>query len=217
MDKIVLTIVSKTKANLNCRRFGQSLGRGLAAACLALLFVLVAHPAALAQFDFGGSGGTDDSDFIKAVEKNDVYKIHEAIVGGKSANTKTPEGEPVLELAARLGNYEAVRMLLLSGARVDSRSREGETALTSAARVGSLSIVNLLLQAGADPNIGGARGETPLIIATANGSDNVVAALIAKGADVNQQDYTGRTPLAAAEQRNYRAIAERLRAAGATL
>ena len=82
--------------------------------------------------------------------------------------------------------------------------------------------VQKLTDAGADINAKNVYGETPLHGAARVSSPDrtrdteVVKALIDAGAEVNARNKKGRTPLGVAIQKDSRAIARSLRAAGAT-
>ncbi len=101
---------------------------------------------------------------------------------GTPVNIRANNGEPVLAIAARLGNVNTVHWLLIQGADVNQMSAEGLTALHYAAFRASPPMVELLLSYGADPNLPDTRGVTPLMYAARGGSLEAAKQLLAFGA-----------------------------------
>ena len=91
-----------------------------------------------------------------------------------------------INLAARAGNAEVVKVLLEAGANPQSPEGEGQTALSMAAEHGHLEVVRLLLDAGADPSYSatdgyGAMG-TAAEIARRTGHEDVATLIDGHGA-----------------------------------
>jgi ankyrin repeat protein len=98
--------------------------------------------------------------------------------------------------AARSGDREAVRKLLMSGADVNAAEADGMTALHWAVTRDDLELVDMLLHAGANvratTRLG---GYTALLMAAKNGNSAIVEKLLSAGADVNDATTSGTTVL----------------------
>jgi len=108
----------------------------------------------------------------------------------------TPENSPVAD-AARLGDFDEVRLLLSGGADVNAAHADGMTALHWAAENADTELSGLLISAGANleavTRIG---GYTPLHLATRKGSRGVALSLLEGGANPSAKTETGGvTPL----------------------
>ena len=102
-------------------------------------------------------------------------------------NGALPGGETPLMTAARTGNVDALKVLLVRGADVKAKDEErGQTALMWAAAEGNTAAVNLLIEFGADIHARSKGGFTPLLFAVREGKADVVRALLKAGADVNE-------------------------------
>ncbi len=112
-------------------------------------------------------------------------------------NIQNARSWTALHLAARAGNLEVVRELLLVGANVNIQENEGFTALHLAADAGHLAIVQALLAAhGIQVNTPDNQGRTALHWAANQGHLAVVQALLAAhGIQVNTPDNQGYTAL----------------------
>jgi hypothetical protein len=82
---------------------------------------------------------------------------------------KSIDDDLPLCLATRVGNIDAVRLLLANKARVNEKCALGR-ALTQAAGYGQEAIIILLIQHGANPNLADDNGYSPLM-AAADGPD----------------------------------------------
>ena len=118
------------------------------------------------------------------------------LLGAGLSLAKTPATAPVAD-AARHGDTDALRSLLLDGADVNAPHGDGMSALHWASRRGQADVVEMLVQAGANVNAVTRIGSyTPLHIASREGNASVVEFLIAGGADVNARtSVSGSTPL----------------------
>jgi ankyrin repeat protein len=129
---------------------------------------------------------------------NDV--IHKFIEAGRMG--------AALNEAARWGDIELVRQLLVDGIPVDLRNETGGTALMNAASGGQLRIVKLLIGAGADVNaVHNATGYTALIWSVAALHPcakyvKLATTLLNAGAQVEIRAADGRTALEWARNRN---------------
>ena len=107
-------------------------------------------------------------------------------------------GYTPLLFAARHGDVEAGRRLVVAGADVDDAAPTGASALVVAAHGGQYDFARFALGAGADPNDIGA-GYTALHAAILRGDPKLTTALLAAGADPDARLERG-TPLRRAGQ-----------------
>ncbi|XP_034186641.1 uncharacterized protein LOC117607256 isoform X3 [Osmia lignaria lignaria] len=107
-------------------------------------------------------------------------------------------GQTPLNLAARHGYADVVRVLLAAGACADHADCDGWTALRAAAWGGHTQVVTILLERGAAVDHQDKDGMTPLLVAAFEGHRDVCELLLEYEADVDHCDATGRTPLWAA-------------------
>ena len=114
--------------------------------------------------------------------------------GNIDAHTSTTGYTP-LHIAAKFGQGEAVRQLLVARARVDLRDVLGQTPLALACcyNVGT-DIPRQLLQAEADPDHQDKYTWTPLFWAAYRGFYDVVKLLVDQGADKNAKDKRWKRP-----------------------
>src|SRR6266536_3606949 len=120
------------------------------------------------------------------------------------ANSKGPDGRPVLHQAVNLDRRKEVALLLDRGARVGITDKDGYTALHGAAFWGREEIARLLLDRRADVNSATPTGWTPLHEAVRLDTIGVARILLAAGAKVNAKDDKGQTPLKVAEESGHR-------------
>ncbi|XP_076754712.1 uncharacterized protein LOC143425637 isoform X3 [Xylocopa sonorina] len=107
-------------------------------------------------------------------------------------------GQTPLNLAARHGYADVVKVLLAAGACADHADCDGWTALRAAAWGGHTQVVTILLERGAAVDHRDKDGMTPLLVAAFEGHRDVCELLLEYEADVDHCDATGRTPLWAA-------------------
>ncbi|CAM9547119.1 unnamed protein product, partial [Scytosiphon promiscuus] len=121
-----------------------------------------------------------------------------------------------LDLAARGGHREILRMIIRHGADVDAADSGGVTALYLAALNDQACAVHELVGAGASlgARAKGRQGMTALHVASAEGSNEAVHALLVHGAPQHQYDSCHRTPLHLAAARGERVAVRMLLAAG---
>jgi uncharacterized protein len=158
-----------------------------------------------------------------------VLEVHDAAAVGQLEQVKqlvernpvlaksySPDGFPVLALAAVFGYLPIARYLFDKGADVDAKATNGSgyNALTGAVANGHQEIVAWLLEKGADPNYRYGPGYSPLLTAAANGHLTIVKMLLEHGADPNARTNDGKTALALAEERKHPEVAQFLRVTG---
>ena len=134
------------------------------------------------------------------------------------ASSYSPDGFPVLGLAAVFGHRGVAEYLLEKGAEVNavSKNATGYSALTGTVASGNKDLVALLLERGADAGHRYGPGYSPLLEAAANGNLEIVRMLVEHGADPAARADDGKSALQFAEERGHKAVAEFLRGRAAT-
>jgi ankyrin repeat protein len=175
------------------------------------------------------SGRKEIRDLLLA--RGPILELHEAAAAGSLervqemvekdaalAKSFSPDGFPVLALAAVFGNGQIVEYLHSKGGDVNAVSTNGTgyTALTGSVTGGHKEIVAFLLAHGAQVNYRYGPGYTPLLAAAANGHAEIVELLLERGADLHAKTNDGQSALAIAESRGHQAAAALLRTRGAT-
>jgi ankyrin repeat protein len=160
------------------------------------------------------------------IARGAVLEIHDAAAAGNLARVKqlveknpslarafSPDGFPMVALAAVFGHLDVARFLVDHGADVNALSTNGSgyNALTGAVASGHTEIVKWLLEKGADPDYRYGLGYSPLLTAAANGHLEIVKLLLVHGADVHATSNDGKSALALATERNHSAVAGYLR------
>jgi len=159
------------------------------------------------------------------------FELHEAAAAGDMARVKefveqdsslaksySPDGFPVLALAAAFGHFEVARYLKQKGGNVNAAATNGSgyNALTGAVASGHAEIVKWLLENGAEPDYRYANGYSPLLTAAANGHLEIVKTLLIHGADFRAKSDDGKNALAYAEERGHKEVAAFLKHQGLT-
>jgi uncharacterized protein len=163
--------------------------------------------------------------------KGAPLELHEAAAAGQLSRVKefveanpvaaksySPDGFPVMALAAVFEHQDVARYLLEKGADVNATATNGSgyTALTGAVANGHAAIAKWLAENGADVNYRYANGYSPLLTAAANGHLEIVKMLLSKGADLHTRTDDGKNALNFAEERSHKEVAEHLRSLGLT-
>lgn len=138
--------------------------------------------------------------FLALTNCKSLQKAKRLIKQGVNVNDKIKEGLTLLNVAAKHGYYEIVKLLLENGAKVNARDILNCTPLRMAAENGYFYIAQLLLQYKAEINTKDALGNTPLHLAAQKGYFDIVDLLLNREekADVNAEmtgKYSGVTPL----------------------
>jgi ankyrin repeat protein len=165
------------------------------------------------------------------IEKGATLELHEAAAAGNLNRVKelveadsglaqgySPDGFPVLALAAAFGHEDVARYLHGKGAEINAIATNGTgyTALTGAVASGHASIVRWLAENGADVNYRYANGYSPLLAAAANGQVEIVKMLLAHGADLHARTDDGKKALTFAQERGHNEVASYLLEVGLT-
>lgn len=153
-------------------------------------------------------------------------ELHEAAAAGQLARVKefvekspvlaksfSPDGFPVLALAAVFGHSEVAKYLWEKGGDINAVSTNGTgyTALTGAVASGHLEIVKWLVANGANVNYRYGAGYSPLLTTAANGHLEIVKILLENGADDQAKTNDGKSAAQIAEERKHAEVAEFLR------
>jgi uncharacterized protein len=134
------------------------------------------------------------------------------------ANSLSPDGFPVVALAAFLGHLEVVEYLAAHGADIDAAATNGSgyNALTGAVTSGHAAVVQWLLEHGANANYRYSAGYSPLLTAAANGRLDIAKLLLAHGADPHANTSDGKSALSLAQERNHPEVAALFQARAAS-
>jgi uncharacterized protein len=158
-------------------------------------------------------------EFYEAVAAGQLESVEHFIDNDPDlARSYSPDGFPVLALAAAFGHFPMVRYLFEKGGDVTAVATNGTgyNALTGAVAGGHQQIAIWLLENGADSNYRYGPGYTPLLAAAANGHLEIVKDLLVHGADIHAKSNDGKSALAIAEERKHAEVAALLRSRGAT-
>lgn len=126
----------------------------------------------------------------------------------------TRKGLHVINLAAKLGDLQALRVFLVARWNPDQLWK-GFYPLHSAALHGKTKAVELLVQWKADVNARTGDGQTALMLAAINGHTATAEKLVELGADVNARNQDRQTALMLAAINGHTATVEKLLALGA--
>jgi len=167
------------------------------------------------------AGRKTSLDVFEAAALGDCGRLT-ALIGADpiAAHAISPDGFPVVALAAFFGQVEALGLLLAAGAdpTVGATNELRVTALHAAVAqrdpVVSFALVRLLLTHGARVNVAQRGGWMPLHATAAHGPAEQVRLLLAHGADANATNDDGKTALDLAEAAGRVENAAILRAAG---
>jgi len=149
----------------------------------------------------------------EAAAAGDLQRVKEFVEGNlQFANNNSPDGFPLIALAAAFGHEGIVHYLHAKGANPNAVATNGTgyTALTGAAANGHASLVKWLVQNGADVNYRYAKGYSPLLVAAANGRLDIVKTLVAHGADSHARTDDGKSALDFATAHSHNDVTEYL-------
>lgn len=115
--------------------------------------------------------------FSSACWEGDVNQLNFLLSQGADADVVSLRGGLPIELAARAGHEDVVRLLIGQRVQIDRMSPNGDTALHAAAEAGYERIVWLLLDAGADPTKRTTSGSNAATKAALGGHDQLASYL----------------------------------------
>jgi ankyrin repeat protein len=165
------------------------------------------------------------------IDKGARLELHEAVAAGKLAKVKefadakpelarsySPDGFPMIALAAAFGHEDVARYLHEKGAEMNALATNGTgyNALTGAVAGRHSSIAKWLVENGADVNYRYAQGHSPFLEAAANGNLEIVKLLVAHGADVHSRTDAGKSALNFAQEKGHQGLVEYLQSLGLT-
>ncbi len=123
---------------------------------------------------------------FEAISQGDTESLKKFIAEGLNINQYFDFFEDTpLCLAAAIGQFDIVKLLVENGADVNARYEDGKFPLLSAARKEHLNIMQYLIDNGADVNAKLDNGYTILFNAVMGNKINVVKLLLKNGADPN--------------------------------
>ena len=121
-----------------------------------------------------------------------IRELSYFLAAGFSPDTRNKTGIPLLNIAARSGNGEILRYLILAGAQINLQSDDrGTTALMDSVMGKQHDLVRDLIRAGSDLGIKSKNGQSALLLAVGSGDDELVDMLLKAGADPDQSDSMG--------------------------
>ncbi len=142
-------------------------------------------------------------DIFEATAMGDAARVRELIEANPElARVSSPDGFPLIGLAAAFGHGAVVDLLLSKGADVNASATNGTgyTALTAAVAQKHRDIAALLLDRGADVNHRYGNRWSPLHETALQGAADMAALLLAHGADAGATTDEGKTPLQIARE-----------------
>jgi uncharacterized protein len=155
----------------------------------------------------------------EAAAVGNLARVRELIEKNQAGATSfSPDGFPVVALAAFLGHREVVEYLAAHGADINAPATNGSgyNALTGAVTSGHADVVQWLLEHGANPNYRYSAGYSPLLTAAANGRLDIARLLLAHGADPHATTSDGKSALSLANERNHPELAALFQARAAS-
>lgn len=133
--------------------------------------------------------GHDPDALHAAVETGDLDQIRSLVESGAETDARDlmDQNETPAHVCARMGNVEALEILLAHGAHVAPRDGQSVTPLLIAAANGHAEVVETLLRYGANPDQSGPLGFRGLHAAIFCGHARSVNLLLEAGADVEKR------------------------------
>lgn len=110
-------------------------------------------------------------------------------------------GQAAIHVAAMLGNFQLVQLLIEQGCEIDLRDNQQRTALHCSVEGDCKDVIEHLVDNKADVNARDAAGATPLIIAASASTPETIGTLLKHGADVTILDNQGNNVFHAAATR----------------
>ena len=121
-----------------------------------------------------------------------VREVSLFLAAGFSPETRNKAGVPLLNIAARKGNQEILRLLIQAGVQLNIQADDrGTSALIDSVMSKQHGILDDLIKAGTDLNIKSKSGQTALVVAVGAGDEKMVEALLKAGADADIIDNLG--------------------------
>ena len=149
----------------------------------------------LAKVGGGDYENINSTELVNAV-RDDSGEGVRRLLKNFHVDTKTPgDHSPVLEIAAKGGHNNALRVLVKEGAYLEAKDIDKRTALISAAAAGNLEALKVLRDAGANLDAKDISDYTALMVSVREQKADCVEYLLKEGADVNLTDHSDRSAL----------------------
>lgn len=134
----------------------------------------------------------DGDNFARYIEKWNEKICRCYVDAGMDVNISDSEGTPMLNIAARADNIEAVKWLVSCGASLDSVSKDrGYTAIMDAVWRGNVEMTKFFIEKGAELDTISKDGQTMLVLAVGADKTEIVKMLAENGADPDIKDGMG--------------------------
>ena len=134
----------------------------------------------------------NEESFERCILEEQTWAAELFLKAGFLPDAMDKNGVPLLNLAARTGNRNMVKILLEGGAQIDQQSQDrGSSALIDACTGKALDIVTDLIAAGADVNLKSKDGQSALVIAVGLNDEAAAAELLKAGACPDDPDALG--------------------------
>lgn len=126
------------------------------------------------------------SELFYGIKSSNISVVQESLNKGVTANVKDEQGFSALGVAAFLGDFQVIKLLLENGAKVNlAEPKHGNTALMFTAAKGNIDVMDALLAAGASVEKLNSYDVNAMDIALMNKQYDAAKYLIKKGADIN--------------------------------
>ncbi len=134
----------------------------------------------------------DGENFARHIAKWNKEICRRYVDAGMDVNTTDSDGTPMLNIAARSDNLEAVKWLVSCGVRLDSVSKDrGYTAIMDAVWRGNAEMTEFFIGQGAELDTISKDGQTMLILAVGADKTEIVKMLAENGANPDIKDGMG--------------------------
>jgi ankyrin repeat protein len=152
-----------------------------------------------------------DIDVFEAAALGRADRIKELLRGDTAlASAYSPDGFPLVGLAAFFGHLEAVKVLIDAGADIHAAATNAfkVQAIHAAVASKNLDIVRAVLDAGADPNAAQQQDFRPIHEAGSSGNRDLAELLMKHGADPTVKNDEGKTAIALAREKGHADFAD---------
>ena len=154
-----------------------------------------------------------DIDIFEAAALGRADRVKNLLLGDAAlASAYSPDGFPVVGLAAFFGHLDAVKVLIDAGADIHAAATNTlkVQAIHAAVASKNLDIVRAVLEAGADPNAAQQQGFRPIHEAGSSGSRELAELLMKHGAEPTVKNDEGKTAISLAREKGHADFADLL-------